>query len=310
MPILVHLTSHKNIQKILRSGIVGACRNIYCKLEQQELYKEIGKAVYCMPVLPNYYISHQWLRELKRGGQNNFVGIYFKLDSQELVWLGHYNQPHIQVSVNQAIDVIMHNPDPRGYEVIVPRAIKSNEIHKVKHLPQVLGWRYYPEAHSNKPNCACPMCLPLGSIKSRKLRERLEPPEKRQSYPVLIEELKAAENSQIIIDILYNIYSTVRGGNKNQAADLQFLINHPTSKVIEALADTLGAYRGNAINILLKLCVHEDDNCRKASARSLLEILNQNAFICLDDFRNDKVILEVLEDYINDNNLEVEIEIN
>lgn len=70
MPILVHLTSHKNIQKILRSGIVGTSTTVYCD-EQQ--YKKISKAVYCMPVLQNYYISHQWLRELKRGGQKKIV---------------------------------------------------------------------------------------------------------------------------------------------------------------------------------------------------------------------------------------------
>lgn len=304
MPILVHLTSHKNIQKILRSGIVGASRNIYCKWEQQELYKEISKAVYCMPVLPNYYISHQWLRELKRGGQNNFVGIYFRLDSNELVWLGHCNQPHIQVTVNQAIDIIMHNPNPRGYEVIVPSSIRSNEIHKVKHLPQVVGRRYYPEAHSNKPTCACPMCLPLGSIKSRELRERLEPPEKRQNYPELIEELKATENNEIIIDILYKIYSTVRGGNKNKAADLEFLINHHAEKVIEALADTLGSYRGkDAINMLLKLCSHEHDECRELSARSLLKIIKQDASAYINSFKNDKIIMKVLEKYMKINRI-------
>lgn len=99
MPILVHLTSHKNTQKIIRYGIIGFKRNIYCEVEQQKIYKEISKAVYCMPVLPNYYISHQWLRELKRSGQKNFVGVYFRLDSKELVWIGRYNQPHIQVMV-------------------------------------------------------------------------------------------------------------------------------------------------------------------------------------------------------------------
>ncbi|NHC34399.1 hypothetical protein [Scytonema millei] len=37
----------------------------------------------------------------------NFVGVYFRLDSEELVWVGRYNQPHIQVTVDRAIALIM-----------------------------------------------------------------------------------------------------------------------------------------------------------------------------------------------------------
>jgi hypothetical protein len=280
MPILVHLTSHKNVSKIMRSGIIGVKRNVYCEFEGQQLNKELKKAVYCMPILQNYYISHQWLRELKRGGQKNFVGIYFRIESEQLVWVGRYNQPHIQLTVNEAIAIIMNTPKPQGYEIIIPRAINSSEIHKVKHLPQVLGWRYCPKAHSNKPTCACPMCIPIGSIKSNKLRERLEPPEKSQNYAELIAALKEAIASDWIRKILFNIDSTVRGGNRKNANDLEFLLAHPNVEIIEALASTLGAYKGkNAINMLLKLCSHECDNIRKASATSLLDILQQDAIV-------------------------------
>lgn len=43
MPILVHLTSHKNVKKIMRSGIFGVKRNIYCELEGQHFNKEKKK---------------------------------------------------------------------------------------------------------------------------------------------------------------------------------------------------------------------------------------------------------------------------
>ena len=101
-----------------------------------------------------------------------------------------------------------------------------------------------------------PNSLLPGSIKSRKLRERLEPPEKPQNYPELISELKATEDNERMIEILYNIYSTVRGGNKNKATDLKFLINH-------------------------------------------LKILKQDAFVYLNKFKHDKIIMEVKE-YKND----------
>lgn len=80
----------------------------------------------------------------------------------------------------------------------------------------------------------------------------------------------------------------------------EFLINHST-EVIEALAGTLGAYKGkDAINILLKLCTYENDDCREASARSLLEILKQDALVYLNKFKDDK-IMEIVEEYKNDN---------
>ena len=300
MPTLVHLTSHKNVKRILHYGITGVKSNVYCEFEGQQLNKEIKKAVYCMPILQNYYISHQWLRELKRGGQKNFVGIHFRLGAEQLVWVGHYNRQHIQVTVNEAIARIMNTPEPQGYEIIIPRSINSNEIHKVKHLPQVLGWRYYPEAHSNKPTCACLMCIPIGTIRSKKLRQRLEPPEKSQNYAELIAELKEAIAIDWIREILFNIYSTVRGGNREKANDLEFLLAHTNVEIIEALASTLGAYKGkNAINMLLKLCTHESNNVREASATSLLNILKQDAIVYLNNFKNDRVIIQVLNEYIN-----------
>src|SRR5258708_29193229 len=60
MPIFVHLTPAKDLKRIVRAGI-----------------KHGGRGVFCMPMLPNYYISHQWIRELKRGGERAPLGGYF-----------------------------------------------------------------------------------------------------------------------------------------------------------------------------------------------------------------------------------------
>ena len=89
MPTFVHLTPAKDLKRIVRSGI-----------------KHGGRGVFCMPMLPNYYISHQWIRELKRGGQRTIVGVYFTLPDEELVWVGHYFQAHTQVTAAEASRVI------------------------------------------------------------------------------------------------------------------------------------------------------------------------------------------------------------
>jgi hypothetical protein len=59
-----------------------------------------------------------------------------------------------------------------GYEVIVPRRIDKKEIHRVKTLRQVTGWRYYPGAHGKRP-CGCPFCQ-RGDYGARRLREKYE----------------------------------------------------------------------------------------------------------------------------------------
>ena len=60
MPLFVHLTPEKQAKRIRRAGIRGC------------------PGVYCLPVGPDYYVSHQWLRELKRRGQRTIVGVYFQ----------------------------------------------------------------------------------------------------------------------------------------------------------------------------------------------------------------------------------------
>jgi hypothetical protein len=47
--------------------------------------------------------------------------------------------------------------DPLGWEVLIPRSIRPAEIHRVRALPQVVGWRYLPGSQG-RPPCACPYC--------------------------------------------------------------------------------------------------------------------------------------------------------
>lgn len=157
MPTLVHLADEKNSAKIIRNGLKTG---------------RYGTGIYCMPVLPNFYVSHQWLRELKRNGAKSYIGVYFKLASAEMVYAGRYGKKHRYISLGEAIREIMSLEDPLGYELIVERKILPAEIHKIKRLPQTLGWRYFPGSHNKKP-CNCEYCL-RGNINGRKTKERLD----------------------------------------------------------------------------------------------------------------------------------------
>src|SRR5688500_913324 len=143
MPTLVHLANEKDADRILHGGIKSG---------------KYSQGVYCMPVLPDFYVSHQWLRELKRNGAKTYIGIYFRLPSNELVHAGRYNHPHRHITLGEAIKEIIELEDPLGYELIIDRKIEPKEITSIKHLPQNVGWRYVPGSKGKKP-CPRGVCL-------------------------------------------------------------------------------------------------------------------------------------------------------
>jgi hypothetical protein len=161
MAIFVHLTSEKNLKAILRNGISRVAKSGIAK-----------DGIYAMPVTRNFYISHQWLRELKRRNNGSIVAVYFRIPDDTLVLVGRYNQDHQQMRAAQAIATMMSCENREGYEVIVQRKIAKDEIHRYRTLSQVIGWRYYPEAHGKKP-CGCPYCQ-RGNYGARRLREEYE----------------------------------------------------------------------------------------------------------------------------------------
>jgi hypothetical protein len=158
MPLLVHLTSEKNIAAIRRSGIRPGRR--------------FG-AVFAMPVMKNFIVTHQWLRELRRSGQRSYWGVYFRIPDNEIVLFGHYISEHVEIPAAVAVGIIMKAEDPLGMQMLVKRRIDAEEITKIRPLPQVIGWRYSPKAHDKKP-CPCPSCVRRGQAFSRKLREAWE----------------------------------------------------------------------------------------------------------------------------------------
>ena len=145
MPNLVHLADVKEIVSIRKNGI---------KISKWRT------GIYCMPVLPHFYLSHQWLRELKRNGTRTICAVYFNLSSNEMVFAGRYNEEHQHIPLSEAI-TNFYNADEKdklGYELIIPRKILSGEISSIKMLPQNVGWRIHPESKGQKPFCTVPDC--------------------------------------------------------------------------------------------------------------------------------------------------------
>lgn len=161
MAMFVHLAPEKRAASIRRSGI-SRLRKV----------RTPDPGVFVMPVTRNFFVSHQWLRELKRRGAGPIVGVYCRVPDDQCVWVAHYSQAHQRMSAADAVALFLSDAALEGFEVIVPRKILSSEIHRIRKLPQIVGWRYYPGAHGRKP-CGCSFCQ-RGEFGGRKLRATYE----------------------------------------------------------------------------------------------------------------------------------------
>ena len=166
MALFVHLAPEKQSATIRRSGI---------KPRRMPEGDRAGfeRVVFAMPVTNDFYASHQWLRELKRNGQRTIVGVYFRVPDEQRVMVGHYSQAHLEMTASEATGLIFNLQNAEGYEVLIPRKIEAEEIRDIKCVPQVLGWRYHPQAKGTKP-CGCPVCIGRGEIKSKRIRDAFE----------------------------------------------------------------------------------------------------------------------------------------
>ncbi|MFF4921526.1 HEAT repeat domain-containing protein [Kitasatospora sp. NPDC001261] len=165
MAMFVHLTAAANAPRIRRAGIRADSRG-----------QGGARGVYCFPVLPSYTLTHQWLRELARfGPKGALVAVHLRLDDGQEVLTGHYRDraqdAQRPVRAAEAVRRIGALPDPRGWEVFLPRAVGAREVHRVRAVPQATGWRYVPGAHGTRP-CTCFGCRIRGEYGSRRLRER------------------------------------------------------------------------------------------------------------------------------------------
>ncbi|MFL1378547.1 MULTISPECIES: hypothetical protein [unclassified Nocardiopsis] len=141
MALFVHLTPAANTVRLRRSGVRAAGRG-----------RGAGRGVYCFPVLPCYTLTHQWLRELAREDDHRrFVAVHIRLDDDQPVTVGHHASRPLRVTAGEAVRIVRALPDPRGWEVFVPRTVTVREIHRVRGVAPDAG--RHPEGAFDCP-CA------------------------------------------------------------------------------------------------------------------------------------------------------------
>jgi hypothetical protein len=277
MPTLVHLADERESSSIKKNGI------------------KIGKhrqGIFCMPVLANFYLSHQWLRELKRSGVKTFVGVYFKMHSKSKVYAGRYNQDHRHIELGEAIKEIQTIEDPLGYEIIIDKKIEAKEIYKIKSLPQNIGWRYKPKANGLKP-CGCDYCI-KSTIKGNRVRQKYDPKEKTISYKEILERLKTEDD----ISEIENLLCSVRGRKrKGDPTELLFLLEKKSTSIDQEIALTLKMFKHKETKaILLNLLDKNDRDTKEFAADSLLELYGKDAEQILNEY-NDEAIQTSISDW-------------
>src|SRR5262245_41529373 len=112
----IHLAAESNRRSILRNGI-----------KVSHTKRKYG-GVFAHPQVESFVVSHQWMRELKRFRGVSFIAVRFRIPDEELVWIGKYNDEHINVSASEAIGIARAHVEPLGLEVIIPRRIRPKEI--------------------------------------------------------------------------------------------------------------------------------------------------------------------------------------
>jgi HEAT repeat protein len=153
----LHLAPAAKERAIRRSGLAGGRASFE---DESGVAVVLSRAVYAMPVVPDFWTSHQWTRELRGRNGERLVAVHFRLPDDELVHVGRYAQPHRLLPAAAAARWVMDHPE--GAEIVVPRKVTRREVVAVRQAPQLVGWVQSPEK-KDPFGCVCVVCLPDGT---------------------------------------------------------------------------------------------------------------------------------------------------
>src|SRR6266542_1147943 len=117
MAQFVHITEARAARRIERSGIAACSHG-----------RAGGRGVYCMPVLPSFTLTHQWVRELRRWHPGMLVAVHLRLPDEEPVTVARYGAPPREVTAAQAVGGERARRSARLRGVCAPRAITTAEV--------------------------------------------------------------------------------------------------------------------------------------------------------------------------------------
>jgi hypothetical protein len=246
-----------------------------------------------MPVIPDFYASHQWVREIKQyNSGNNIIAVYFKIPDEEMVFCGKYNERLIEAKAAEAHKLFMLLEDKMGFQVIAVRKILKPEITKVKNIPQITGWRHFPKSHERK-RCLCPACLTEGSYNSNNT--------KKSELRRLFKELRNANGDEKTKEILCGIYSLeIRGeaGTRDEKLLNELLVSRNEEirvSVIDCIAALYGGrYRDYYFETIYN---NESDAIADACIRGLIKTYGYKILKKIDIKKCNTKTIEMINEF-------------
>ena len=154
---LLHLAPASKERAIRRAGLSGRRARV---ADESGTVLVLSRAIFAMPVVPSFWTSHQWLRELRRWHDERMVAVHFRLPDDEPVHVGRFGEAHRLLPVAAAARWVMDHPD--GAQVVVARSIARRDVVAVRATPQLVGWTGKPDG-GGMGSCVCIVCLPVGS---------------------------------------------------------------------------------------------------------------------------------------------------
>ncbi|WP_406095733.1 HEAT repeat domain-containing protein [Streptomyces sp. NBC_01013] len=175
-------------------------------------------------------------------------------------------------TATEAVRRVAALEDPSGWEIFLPRSATRTEIHRVRAVRQVTGWRYFPGSNGTQP-CTCYGCRVRGEYGSQRLRRRphlLDGP--APATPVLLARIAEAGGPGDAAQLCATLHWF--GFRRRGPVDrLAHLAGHPDADVRVALVEAVARWRTPGVDELLKR-LSEDQNADVREAVDFTDRLN------------------------------------
>ncbi len=255
---LLHLAPASKERAIRRAGLSGRRAHVR---DEAGAVLALPRAIFAMPVVPSFWTSHQWLRELRRWRDERMVAVHFRLPDDEPVHVGRFGEAHRLLPAAAAARWVMDHPD--GAQVVVARSIARRDVVAVRAPPQLVGWTGKPDG-DGMGSCVCAVCLPPGT---RELMRRV-----RGVFRTAVERARRATEEAELRDALSNLQMPLeRARGRFPVAPVLAFAEDESARVRTTVAELLGFYRRREAEApLVALVADEDDGVRDAALWSLI----------------------------------------
>jgi hypothetical protein len=256
----LHLAPASKERAIQRTGLAGR-RAAF--VDEAGAGVTLARAVYALPVVPDFWTTHQWVRELRRHNNERVVAVHFRLPDDEPVHAGRFAEPHRLLPAAAAARWVMDHPD--GAEVVVPRSVARREVVAVRAAPQLVGWAQSPE-QKDPFGCVCVGCLPPGSPD---LMRRV-----RGAFRDGLDRVRRAGDDEELVSALYRLDAPMeRARGRIAPRPLLAFASSPSPGVRRKVAELLGRCLPRQVEgPLLALAGDGEGDVREAAVWSLLRL--------------------------------------